>query len=242
MRIFKFDEIDSTNTFLKNLENKEEFDLAITKKQSAGRGRRGNKWSSEEGAALFSIVLEDKKKLELEEVVKIPLVIGIAVLKGVEEYLNLIQMPELKNQLFFKWTNDLYYGEKKLAGILVEKVDKYFIAGIGINLTNKIDEEFQSKAISLRDVMEKEIDREEFILHVIKYVRYYFGIFLNGKWDEILKEINRKNLLKDREIEIHYCDSKIKGIGSDILSSGVLEVFSQGERRELSIGEVHLKI
>jgi BirA family biotin operon repressor/biotin-[acetyl-CoA-carboxylase] ligase len=42
MRIFKFEEIDSTNIYLKNLKEKKNKDVVIAKKQLSGRGRRGN--------------------------------------------------------------------------------------------------------------------------------------------------------------------------------------------------------
>ena len=84
MRIFKFKEIDSTNKFLKEMKEKEEYDTAIAETQVMGRGRRGNKWSSEKGGAYFSFLLKEDKNIAFEEYEKLPLVIGYSLLKTFE--------------------------------------------------------------------------------------------------------------------------------------------------------------
>ncbi|MGL4987795.1 MAG: biotin--[acetyl-CoA-carboxylase] ligase, partial [Cetobacterium sp.] len=73
MKIYKFEEIDSTNKFLKEKKDISERDVVIAKVQTAGRGRRGNKWSSTEGAALFSFVLKHDFEIKDDEYMKLPL-------------------------------------------------------------------------------------------------------------------------------------------------------------------------
>ena len=148
MKIHRFKTIDSTNNFLKNLEEKEEFEVAIAKSQSSGRGRRGNNWSSEEGGAYFSFILKEKKDVAISEYVKLPLVVGYSLLRTFEE-----MEKDIKFQ--FKWTNDVYANDKKISGILVEKKREDFIIGIGINLNNEIKGEAIGKGISLKELTKK---------------------------------------------------------------------------------------
>ena len=121
MRIFRFESIDSTSDYLKNKKDIENYDLAIAEIQTKGRGRRGNNWFSSKGMALFSFALKAEKNISIEEYSKLPLVTGISVLRGIRR----IEELDLK----FKWTNDIYLDDKKLSGILVEKVDDFFIIG-----------------------------------------------------------------------------------------------------------------
>ena len=67
MRIFRFNEIDSTNKYLKEREDLKDYDCVIAKTQTAGVGRRGNVWVSNEGMAIFSFALQEDKNLSLEE-------------------------------------------------------------------------------------------------------------------------------------------------------------------------------
>ena len=58
MEIKTFDVLDSTNEYLKNKEKLEEYEVVIAKTQTNGRGKRGSVWISNEGAALFSFVID----------------------------------------------------------------------------------------------------------------------------------------------------------------------------------------
>ena len=242
IRVFRFDEIDSTNNYLKELNPKYNLDLVIAKSQSMGRGRRGNKWVSENGAALFSFLLEDNKNMESSEYIKLPLVMGIATLKGIKKYLTDNKNYELSENISYKWTNDVYLYERKISGILIEKVNNFFVVGIGININNTILEELKNYATSLYEFTKIENDIEKIIFEVISQVEYYFNKFQKGKWSEILEEINSYNLLENREIEVHFNDKIKKGNSGNILENGCLEFFTNEERMELSVGEVHLKI
>ncbi|MFK4785874.1 biotin--[acetyl-CoA-carboxylase] ligase [Fusobacterium sp. MFO224] len=233
MNIYRFREIDSTNTFLKNVREKKDYDVAIAEKQTLGRGRRGNKWSSEKGGAYFSFLLKEKEEISSEEYAKLPLVVGYSLLRTFEKIENL--------DFKFKWTNDIYINNKKLSGILVEKRENFYIIGIGINLNNEIDEEFKEKGISLRTLNKKYYDREEVILKVINDFKENFKYYLDGNWGQILNYLNSKNYLFGKKILIDLRNSKEEGIGQEIDKTGEFLVEIKGEKRSFSIGEIHIK-
>lgn len=230
MRIFRFDEIDSTNKYLKEREELQDYDCVIAKTQTAGVGRRGNIWVSNEGMTIFSFALKEDKNISLEEYMRLPLVVGISVLSGLKKIENL--------DYKFKWTNDIYLQDKKLCGILVEKIKDFFVIGIGIN-TNNIDFGYaQDRAISLRDVTGKFYSIEDIIFCIINEFKKYFS----EDWEHVLKEINRYNYLKDREIEIVKLGETIgRGVAKDIAIDGRLTVDIDGEERFFNIGEIHIK-
>lgn len=232
MQIFRFESIDSTSDYLKNKKNIKEFDLAIAEIQTKGRGRRGNNWFSSKGMALFSFSLKIDKNISIEEYSKLPLVIGISVLRGIKR----IEELDLK----FKWTNDIYLDDKKLSGILVEKVNDFFIIGIGVNVNNKELGTIDEVAISLKNKTGKNYIIEDIIFTVIDEFKKYYKRFCDGEWKYILEEINNKNYLKGKIVSIVSINETVIGKVNEIAQDGRLEVEVSGKKRFFDIGEVHI--
>lgn len=233
MRIFRFSEIDSTSDFLKRSEDKRDYDLVIAQTQTRGRGRRGNNWVSQRGMALFSFLLKEEQNISLEEYSKLPLVTGIAVLKGLKRIENL--------DFKFKWTNDIYLDDKKICGILVEKVGDFFIIGIGVNINNKLEGAVADIATALTISTEKKYIVEDIIFTIIDEFKSYYQRFVAGEWELILDEINSKNYLKNKEITLVGSNFEISGVAKDIALDGRLEIGTTKESIFANIGEVHIK-
>jgi len=100
------------------------------RKQTAGRGRSGNAWVSENGNLFLSILLRFDSPGPLWT--WIPLLVALAARRAI-----LAIRPELAVDLKVKWPNDLWLNAKKTAGTLCEGVGSrkgsYIIAGVGIN-------------------------------------------------------------------------------------------------------------
>lgn len=232
MRIERFDIIDSTNKYLREKKDIQEKDVAIAVAQSEGRGRRGNRWTSEEGAALFSFALKYTSEIKEEDYSKLSLVVGYSLLKSLKEIENL--------DYKFKWTNDLYLRDKKLSGILIEKVNDFYIIGIGININNCNLENIENIATSLKKETAKNYNIEKIILKVIDDFFINFEKFKNGNWKEILFEINCVNYLFGKRIDIVGLNEEVSGIAGDIMADGMLEVFIGKEIRRYNVGEIHI--
>ncbi|MBR6118106.1 MAG: biotin--[Paludibacteraceae bacterium] len=142
---------NSTNTLLRELIAKGEWPegehFLYAGYQTAGRGQTGNGWESEaEKNLLCSILLPPRKNL-----FELNMVVAVAVQRLLGEAFTI------------KWPNDIYYGDKKVAGILVENAIigneiKYSIAGIGLNV-NQV--EWQSDApnpVSLKQITGRTYD------------------------------------------------------------------------------------
>ena len=212
INLYKFNELDSTNDYLeRNHKNYEEFDVICAKNQTHGRARRRNDWISMEGMAIFSFFLKERKNWKIEDYLKLPLIAGFATIRGLKGIENL----EYK----FKWTNDIYLENKKLCGILMEKIDDVYIVGID-EIVKNIVFEFQILCENLE----------------------------NGLWEDILTEINEINYLKNKEIELKFGNEAVSGVVRDINENGEIEVLVKQDEnakiviRSFSIGEVFEKI
>ena len=234
MRVFHFDELGSTSDYLKEKKDKKEWDLVVAGIQTSGRGRRGNLWVSPVGAGLFSFALKEDPNLSIEEYSKLPLIMGIALLHGLK---NVIELDYR-----FKWTNDVYLLDKKLSGILVEKVDDFFIIGVGININNLEFLGESKNGISLKSVTGDTYEILETVKIIINSFKKYWTRYLRGEWNEILHEINEKNYLLNKEIEISFLGNKISGVGRKILENGKLEVKTIDGIKEFMVGEIHIKL
>ena len=230
MKFLKFDEIDSTNNYMKeNISSFENYDIVSAKIQTSGRGRRGNVWLSPEGMALFSFLLKTEKTLSIIEATKLPLLAGIS---------TLIALKKIKDGAYsFKWTNHVFFNSKKLCGILIERVKDDFVVGIGINVANKIPEDIKNIAIS----MESDYNIDELILKVVEEFSAYYKRFSEGKWKEIIEEINSYNFLKDKKIRVHIGDKIFEGIARNIVEDGRIEIEMDGEIKLFSVGEIKIE-
>ena len=230
MKFLKFDEIDSTNNYMKkNISSFESYNIVSAKIQTSGRGRRGNTWLSPEGMALFSFLLKPEKEFSIIEATKLPLLAGISTLTA---------LKKIKDGAYsFKWTNDVFFYGKKLCGILVERAKNDFVVGIGINVANKIPDDIKNIAIS----MESNYDIDKLILKVVEEFSVYYKRFSEGKWQEIIKEINNYNFLKDKKIRVNIGDKIFEGIAKNIVEDGRIEIEMNGEIKLFSVGEIKIE-
>lgn len=231
MKIEIFEEIDSTNEYLKRQKDNKNYDIVIAHKQTKGKGTRGRVWLSTEGILMFSMVIKEDKNISMEEYTKLPLVVGMALLSALEEIEKLPFM--------FKWTNDIYLYDKKLSGILTEKIGEDFIVGVGINLN--ILEFGDLNAISLKAVSGKDYDKLECLKSIVNKIKEYIYKFYRGEWNLILGEINEKNYLKNKEIKFIGVDRIYDGVVKGINNEGELILEEKGKNYNLRIGEVSTK-
>ncbi len=109
--------------------------VVVAGSQTAGRGRRGHRWASPQGAGLyFSVVARPPVAATVDGEPSVlgllTLAAGVAVAEGIGNATGL--------EASLKWPNDLFYGFK-LAGVLAEghaigTAHQFVVVGIGINL------------------------------------------------------------------------------------------------------------
>lgn len=131
--IISFPELTSTNSHairLLDTERPVEGTIISTAHQTAGRGQPGNKWESEAGKnLLFSVILYPSMIRPVEQ-----FIISMALSLGIHDFLK-----DKIQKCTIKWPNDIYAGNDKIAGILIEnsltgpKIS-YSVAGIGLNV------------------------------------------------------------------------------------------------------------
>ena len=200
--------------------------VIITDHQTAGRGQRGNSWEASIGENLtFSIIL---KPFFLKASDQFQL--NVAVSMGVFDFLS----EFIDEGLSVKWSNDIYYENKKMGGILIENSLQGYqighsVIGIGLNI-NQL--EFGSlRATSLRNITQNPLkyDLSEMLKELLENIEKNYLKIKNNEYKS-LKIKYLTNLFRFQEY-YHYQTKGQQFLGKiiGINETGKLGIETDGE-------------
>jgi BirA family biotin operon repressor/biotin-[acetyl-CoA-carboxylase] ligase len=218
--LLTFDSLDSTNTEAINQARlgADEGLCVVARRQTAGRGRHGRTWVSEEDAGLyFSIVL--RPKLETKDLPLITLMTGVAVHET---------LAGLGVNSDIKWVNDVLVDEKKICGILAETTDTpsglAVIVGIGINLrSSNFPPELIDSATSL-DELAAGVTAGDLIGPLTENLTQFYDV-LNNAPKSILDEWSRRSTyFSGKHVRVVLENETVLGVTDGLESNGALRV------------------
>lgn len=218
--IYHFDILGSTNDEARN-PIYQEGDVVIADRQTAGRGQRGHTWESAEGENLtFSLVLEPKF-LPVNEQFLLSEVLALALVETLAEY-----GIEAK----IKWTNDIYVGDKKIVGMLIENslgggMLARTIAGIGLNVNQEEFDPSLPNPTSMLRLTGKKFDREALLTHLHTNIMLHYEALRRGE-KEMLQSRYRSTMYRLGEKHPYaLADGTIfEGIIRGVRPSGALQI------------------
>lgn len=233
-RIGKYGCLISTNQFLRDMVNAEfqsEGLVIQTEKQTAGRGYGTNGWESEEGKnLLFSLYLKPDflaaaNQFYLSKVMSLTLI-------------NVLEQISDKEGFSIKWPNDIYFNDLKIAGILMENsvqgnILSDSIMGVGLNINQKIFSDSLPNPISLAHITNKEWDKDEILMSILKIFNSEYENLMNTKFKHIkenyLKHLFRLNVKSKYFIDNQIVEGTIVGIDEfgrlELLINNVVKIF-----------------
>ena len=200
----------------------------ITDLQREGRGRQGRSWLAPTGEALLvSVVLRPP----IDVVPKLPLLIGLAVAGGIEVVTG--AAPDLK------WPNDVLLGDKKLAGILLERPpDSAVVAGMGVNV-NQAATDLPAGATSLAVELGRTVDREVLLAGILNDLGNAYERADREGVQWIVPAWRSRSSMLGRPIRFTRDGLDAEGIAKDITEEGALRVeTTDGQEIDLVAGEV----
>lgn len=168
--VYKLRTVDSTSTYLKReLPDSPHGTVVTAYEQTAGRGQRGNHWESEPGKNLTFSILLRPEHIDVRSQYTISEAVAVSITEMLKGY-----VPD-SNRLSIKWPNDIYYGDKKICGILIEntltgnRIDRA-IAGIGININQAAFLSDAPNPVSLKQLSGQEYDTDQLLSEVITLI------------------------------------------------------------------------
>ncbi|MFR9495916.1 MAG: biotin--[acetyl-CoA-carboxylase] ligase [Rikenellaceae bacterium] len=161
--IYHFESLSSTNDEAQG-ERYGHGDIIVAEHQSAGRGQRGNRWLSGEGLNLTLSVVLCPKEIEVRRQFLILQSSALAICDT---------LREVGLEPKIKWTNDIYIGDRKIVGILIENrlsgdMLSRSIVGVGLNVNQiEFDPELPNPT-SMALEMGRQFDRVELLSRLSK--------------------------------------------------------------------------
>lgn len=199
-QLLHLERVDSTNNYAKQVianSTPKDGTVILADEQFAGRGQAGNKWQSEAGKNLTFSILYHTSFLRADEQFYLNMAVSLGVRKAIEMEMKGKEESRIENQesrikyedieknyvadlfpITIKWPNDIFAGEKKIAGILIENTIQgqflnYSVIGIGINVNQDI---FESglRATSIALVNNNQSDLMPLFKNVLFAIETYF--------------------------------------------------------------------
>ncbi|MGR5279652.1 bifunctional biotin--[acetyl-CoA-carboxylase] ligase/biotin operon repressor BirA [Vibrio rotiferianus] len=228
--------IDSTNQYLlERVSESEKGRVCLAEYQAKGRGRRGRQWVSPFGTNLY-LSMYWRLDAGMAAAMGLSLVVGIAAVEAIESMG--IQGVKLK------WPNDIYYQDKKLAGILVEMSGQaggaaHLVIGMGLNIgMPDLQPDIDQPWTTLNQVSDGiAIDRTQLAINLIEHwkttLEEYEMTGLAGfveRWNRLDNFIGRPVKLLMGPREVHGVVKGIDQQGGVVLETdNGLETYIGGE-------------
>ncbi len=205
----------------------------IVDTQTGGRGRRGRTFHSPEGGLYLSTLLRPAADTDPGVVTCCA---AVAAARAIESLCDL--------SVDIKWVNDLYIRHRKVAGILAEGVLssagtlEAIVLGIGINVCGTLPAELDGIATTLEE-NGATLSREDL---AAAFLNEWERVYTAPHSAEAMAEYRRRNLVLGRTVTVVQGNDTYPATATAITDSGHLLVSTPEGERELSSGEVSLRL
>ncbi len=209
--------------------------VVVARHQTAGRGRQGRSWVDCGGLHL-SVVIPPHPAARQKG---FSVWLGLMVVMALREEFNL--------DARLKWPNDIRVGERKLGGILLERVghgECYLVAGMGLNIANKSDDfpsQLRSTATSIFLETGQKHKPGAIAGCIVRRVEDEFDRFAREGWLPWQASLSALDCLLGKQVNILSGGKSYEGRSLGIGPEGALLVEnSAGETSHFYAGDVHL--
>lgn len=234
------DAVDSTNAEVARrlTSGVEGVPVVVSDSQTAGRGRRGRQWVSPQGENLYlSLGLSIEGGFSALD--GMSLVLGVAVSRALTTF--------GAKDVGLKWPNDLFYGDRKLGGILVEIQGELqdgvvqVIAGIGINVHMKqaetVDQPWTSLAEAWPDIV---WTRNALAAAIVSEVIKITAEFERQGFSSFRDEWQARDIFFNQDLVAR--DGGAQGKGAGIDTTGNYQVDTTEGRLAIRAGDISLRV
>jgi len=224
--------LDSTNQHLKNtkIELSKLIRICLSEHQTSGRGRRSKFWVSPLAGNIY-LSLHTRLKIPLKQIGGLSLVVGISIIDGLKRL-------GIKG-LAIKWPNDIYWKDKKLAGILIESTKMQencveLIIGIGVNvdMPETDAKEIDQAWVDLKNITRSQMCRNKVIASIIDQLISNINKYQQCGLDTFMSRWQELDYLFEKNVVVKSPDGKEKigkAIGVNEQGELLLELGNQIE-------------
>jgi BirA family biotin operon repressor/biotin-[acetyl-CoA-carboxylase] ligase len=235
-KLILLDEVDSTNNYAAKLLNEGKLahgTVILAEKQTAGRGQRGNSWSSTAANQLACSIYAETAFLSAERYWFLNLAVALATRAAIQ---SVISEPAL-----IKWPNDVLVNDRKMAGILIETqwrsgAIQGAIIGVGINIH---PEPGLPSVGALRDWTDATIQPMLLAHELANQLEVQFQLLRQGRWNDLLDAYHAYLWRKDElTTAITPEEAELTGYIRGIDGIGNLLFEEEGVERSFGLKEI----
>ncbi|MDD5561554.1 MAG: biotin--[acetyl-CoA-carboxylase] ligase [Candidatus Omnitrophica bacterium] len=191
--------------------------LVLAESQTKGRGRMGRGWFSPKHKGIYlSLILRPKISPSASSV--LTLLSAVSICETIKKLVGLDAQ--------IKWPNDVFIGNRKIAGILTEmnaEVDKvnFVVIGIGLNVNND-KRSLVAHATSLKEQTGEAVSRVALLQELLRRIESNYTLLEDKGAQPIIDKWRNLSLTLGRRVKV-YCQHKyIEGQAVDIDADGSL--------------------
>ena len=202
--------------------------MVVANVQTAGRGRHGRTWISQENNLYFSLLL--KPDVNLQHVGQLGIVIGCAL--GIA----LHQVVDSPDEIVLKWPNDVFRGGKKCAGILIET---------DLNERNELESVLVGMGVNTKNAPEigaaLGVDNEFVLEHILNEINATYNVWCAGDFEKILKSWHELAFPQGAEMSVKLGDDIIEGVFEHVDLQGHLHLrLADNTLRKITAGDIYV--
>lgn len=195
--------------------------VIIAEQQTGGIGRLGRSWISPRGGIWATVVL--KPKIPIDRVFMITMAAAIAIARSLRKEFDLGAL--------IKWPNDVYLGDSKVAGLLLElsaEADRvhYALLGIGVdvNVTHTDLSGVPSAVTSVSIEVGHDVDRPELLARILKEFESRYLLLEAGEYEAIVREWKSLSCTLEHRVRVNTLKNSFEGEAIDIDEYGALMI------------------
>jgi BirA family biotin operon repressor/biotin-[acetyl-CoA-carboxylase] ligase len=242
-KIFYYTSTESTNTIAVELSKNGEAEgsVVIAEEQTKGKGRLGRQWlSTANKNILMSIIF--RPSIDTSQLFFITMISSIALVRAIKK--------TAKIKAGIKWPNDIYIGNKKMAGILTEMDAgggriNYAAVGIGLNVNFDPSDypEIYEIATSLSEEAGKEISRIILLRTILEEIEKWNNLLKKGKYNRIYSQWKKHSIISGKRVKVISSGIVVEGIAESVDPDGsLILVDKDGSRKKILSGDVSLRL
>jgi BirA family biotin operon repressor/biotin-[acetyl-CoA-carboxylase] ligase len=204
--------------------------VIIAEEQTGAVGRMGRAWVSPSGGIWITIVL--KPKIPVDHIFMITMAGSIAVARAIRK--------EYELGALIKWPNDIFIGNKKVGGLLLElsaEADAvhYCLLSIGIDVNialKDFEPDLRNEITSISAEVGHDVDRAAFLARVLKEFENHYQLIESGEYETIMQEWKSLSCTLENRVRIRTLKNSFEGDAFDIDEFGALLIRKENGKIE----------
>ena len=206
--------------------------------QTQGRGQRGKQWLSNPGDNITMSTAFDASTGISANVAAFPFVISAAMALGCYDFIKDCGLPDVS----IKWPNDIYVGDRKAAGILIENVYRgsnlgCSVAGTGININQESFPSAAGKAVSFKMITGTHYNTVKLGKSLFRFLVSRFLVLKDASARSVMDEYNACLYQKGRSVKFKKGNILFSATINNVSESGELNVTGATDQT-FNVGEV----